>query len=83
MLTALFVAGGSALAQEPAPPIGEPVHDVRGRRHPLAPIPWFYREIDRERQNVGTLGRLNATRDEQWNSITGWTRPGTSLDWAR
>ncbi len=59
---------GRALAEppaEPPEPIGKPVQDVRGRPHPLAPIPWFYREIDLQRDNVGAPGRKNSLREEQ------------------
>jgi hypothetical protein len=66
---------GSGVAQavvvEPVPPTQGKV-DPRGRRHPFAPLPWFYRQLDMSRQNVGLQGRINATRDEQLNGQTGW-----------
>jgi hypothetical protein len=53
-------------------PILQGKADPRGRRHPLAPIPWFYRQIDMSKQNVGLQGRINSTREEQLDSQTGW-----------
>ncbi len=38
-------------------------------RYPrLQPIPWFYRGIDMQRQNVGLNGRKNALRTEQMHA---------------
>lgn len=35
-------------------------------RYPrLQPIPWFYRQIDLQRQNTGLNGRKNALRSEE------------------
>jgi len=31
----------------------------------LQPIPWFYRQIDLQRQNIGLNGRKNAIRTEE------------------
>jgi hypothetical protein len=74
-LIAAVVLGGSgvALAQpppEPPEPIGQKTHDVRGRKHPFAPIPFFYRETDDQRVNVGNRGRTNATASESRQAMT-------------
>ncbi len=69
----LVLGSGVALAApppEPPEPIGKPVQDARGRRHPFAPIPFFYRQTDDERVNVGNRGRTNATRSESREAMT-------------
>jgi hypothetical protein len=39
----------------------------------LAPIPFFYRQLDRDRINSSdAVGRTNATRGEQVEQLTGW-----------
>jgi hypothetical protein len=45
-------------------------------RYPrLQPIPWFYRGIDMQRQNVALNGRKNAIRDEQLRGETPSLQP--------
>jgi hypothetical protein len=62
----------SAVTIEPVPPTaGAP--DVRGRPHPFRPIDFAWRQIDMDRQNVGTRGRINALRQEQQDSLVGWS----------
>jgi hypothetical protein len=75
--------GGTAMAADPEPaePIGQPVHDARGRRHPLAPIPFFYRELDQQRVNTGLNGRKNALRDEQRVAETPSLQPRPLSSW--
>jgi hypothetical protein len=72
----VLLSGGvaSAVTVEPVPPTaGRP--DVRGRRHPFRPIDFAWRQIDMDRQNVGTLGRINASRQEQQENLVGWSAP--------
>jgi len=78
--------GGVALAEPPPP---EPAPSSLGpeelrvpRRHPLRPIPFFYRELDLQRQNVGAQGRINATRDEQIQAETPSVRPAPFGGWS-
>lgn len=40
---------------------------------PLRPIPFFWRQIDQQRKNSGTPGRVNATRGTVDEQRTGWT----------
>jgi hypothetical protein len=70
----VLLSGGaaSAVTIEPVPPTAG-ARDVRGRRHPLRPIDFAWRQIDMERQNVGTHGRINALRQEQQESLVGWS----------
>jgi len=43
---------------------------------PLRPIPFMYRQIDRERVNTNdTVGRTNATRGTLQEELTGWAPP--------
>jgi hypothetical protein len=74
-LVAILVLGtsGVALAQpppEPPVPLAKKTQDARGRRHPFAPIPFFYYETDNQRVNVGLRGRVNATGGESWQAMT-------------
>jgi hypothetical protein len=81
---ALLLGGSgvaSAVTVEPVPPTA-PKADIRGRKHPFAPIEWFYRQPDMSRQNVGLQGRINATKDEQLDNLTGWTpKPLSGGNW--
>jgi len=75
LVVALMVVlgGGVALAQpppEPPVPLAKKTQDVRGRKHPFAPIPFFYRETDDQRVNVGNRGRVNATAGESRQAMT-------------
>ena len=75
MALVLFSAGvASAVTTEPVPPTAGP-GDVRGRRHPLRPLDFAWRQMDMDRQNVGTPGRINALRQEQQDQLTGWSPP--------
>jgi hypothetical protein len=62
------VGGGVATAQKrtlSAIP-GDRPEDLKPiRADRLKPIPFFWQEIDLQRQNEGLAGRKNATRDEQ------------------
>jgi hypothetical protein len=74
-LIAIVVLGASgvALAQpppEPPEPLAKKTQDVRGRKHPFAPIPFFYYETDNQRVNVGNRGRTNATASESRQAMT-------------
>ena len=44
---------------------GAPRPEAPPRYPRLQPIPWVYRQIDLQRQNVGLNGRKNALRTEQ------------------
>ncbi|MDB4965829.1 MAG: hypothetical protein JWN44_1518 [Myxococcales bacterium] len=69
----LFSGGvAAAVTKDPVPPTAGQ-GDVRGRRHPLRPIDFAWRQMDMDRQNVGTPGRLNALRQEQQESLIGWS----------
>jgi hypothetical protein len=74
VIALVLLSGGvaSAVTIEPVPPTAGP-GDVRGRRHPFRPIDFAWRQIDMERQNVGTQGRINALRQEQQDSLIGWS----------
>ena len=55
LIAVLVLGGGVALAQpppEPPVPLAKKTQDARGRRHPFAPIPFFYYETDNQRVNV-------------------------------
>ena len=71
-LAVVLMLGASsvALAQDPPEPLAKKTQDARGRKHPFAPIPFFYRELDRQRVNVGTVARTNATTQESWEAMT-------------
>ena len=75
-------AGAQPLVPSPPPqelpltpnlPWSPPAH--RPEAPPLRPIPFFWRQIDHQRINSGTVGRTNATRGELEEQRTGWTPP--------
>jgi hypothetical protein len=80
MVIALALAcGGSAAANDlPLVPQrgAEELPLPSKKASPLRPIPYLYRQIDRESVNSGTVGRTNATRGEQQETQTGWWPPG-------
>ena len=81
----VVLGSGIALAQPPPePPAPLAYHqgeDWRGRKHPFAPIPFFYRELDLQRDNVGLPGRKNASRDEQRVAETPMLQPRPLSSW--
>ena len=84
LIAVLVLGGGVALAQpppEPPEPLAKKTQDVRGRKHPFAPIPFFYYEFDQQRDNVGIPGRKNATRDEQRVAETPMLQPRPLSSW--
>lgn len=74
VLVLLSAGVASAAPREPVPSTAGP-GDVRGRRHPFRPIDFAWRQMDMDRQNVGTLGRINGARQEQQDMLTGWSPP--------
>ncbi len=73
-LSALGLAGAVAAparaqvpAEAPTLPLvtSAPGPERAPRYERLQPIPWFYRQIDLQRQNTGLNGRKNALRSEQ------------------
>jgi hypothetical protein len=84
LIAVLVLGGGVALAQpppEPPEPLAKKTPDVRGRKHPFAPIPFFYYEFDLQRDNVGAPGRKNASRDEQRVAETPMLQPRPLSSW--
>jgi hypothetical protein len=81
LMAAIVVLGmsGVALAQpppEPPVPLAKKTYDERGRKHPFAPIPFFYRETDNQRVNVGNRGRVNSAGGELRQAMTpSWQEP--------
>ena len=63
-----LLTGGVAVAasHDPAPPTRPQVSgEARAEHWRYRLLDQVYRPIDRDRQNVGAMGRVNATRDEQ------------------
>jgi hypothetical protein len=65
-VAALLVGVARAAAETTLPLVPTTPGPEAVTRYPrLQPIPWFYRQIDLQRQNIGLNGRKNAIRSEQ------------------
>ena len=79
ILLAMLALGGSAAALPLVRSPAEPTEPLR--KHPLAPIRFFWNELDAQRVNEGILGRKNATRDEQRVAETPSLQPRPLSSW--
>jgi hypothetical protein len=79
ILLAMLALGGTAAALPLVRPPTEPTEPMR--KHPLAPIRFFWSELDAQRVNEGILGRKNATRDEQRVAETPSLQPRPLSSW--
>lgn len=80
---ALFLLVVVGLPGPPAPPrdpaARQTVSGALGRDRRRLDL--FWREIDRQRQNVGAPGRVNATLDEQRQGELPLLQPGPLTSW--
>jgi hypothetical protein len=79
ILLVMLALGGTAAALPLVRPPSEPTEPLR--KHPLAPIPFFWNELEIQRQNEGLAGRKNATRDEQRVAETPSLQPRPLSSW--
>ena len=78
----MMLVAAPAAAQPTLVPPPKPTGEVRPPpRRPWEPIPWFYRQIEIDRQNVGANGRKNAIRDEQLQAESPARQPAPLSDW--